>query len=533
MKHKKWPWLVFALLLSLVFSGCAGKKSTKKDPFFEKWKAMAEKSKGHSPASKTRIIDLPERIKEVEALEEEAKAKPERPLPTQKVSLRMYKSNIIAILRALARAANQNLLISSNVKGQISINIQDTSWDQVFRGILRTHGLTYTWEGDIIRVMTTEDMEQDLKIDAIQEKRKAHKITIKRVEPLLTRVININFADANELKKNLKEFLTKDKEGKSRGSVMVDEHTNSLIIQAIRDDIAKMISLIEKLDRPTLQILIEANIVEATRDTAQELGIQWGGLYHAGDYWITPGANTGGVMGSSLSTGIDPTSGMAVNFPADLSAGTGLTLGVVSEKIGSHLLNIQLSALQKDGKLNILSSPSITTLDNQMAFTENGERVPYVATDKEGNREVRFEDAVLRLEITPHVIDDKNLKMKILVKKDEVDTTRTVEGNPFIIKKHTETNLIVKDSETIVISGLTKSIKSDSDSGVPGLKDVPILGWLFKKKGKSDKMEEVLIFITPHILKRQVVSEAQGSGKRIKEVPPSERLSVPKEPHSE
>jgi type IV pilus assembly protein PilQ len=350
---------------------------------------------------------------------------------------------------------------------------------------------------------------------------------------LLTRVININFADANELKKNLKEFLTKDKEGKSRGSVMVDEHTNSLIIQAIRDDIAKMISLIEKLDRPTLQILIEANIVEATRDTAQELGIQWGGLYHAGDYWITPGANTGGVTGMSLNTGINPTSGMAANFPADLSAGTGLTLGVVSEKIGSHLLNIQLSALQKDGKLNILSSPSITTLDNQMAFTENGERVPYVATDKEGNREVRFEDAVLRLEITPHVIDDKNLKMKILVKKDEVDTTRTVEGNPFIIKKHTETNLIVKDSETIVISGLTKSIKSDSDIGVPGLKDVPILGWLFKKKGKSDKMEEVLIFITPHILKRQVVSKAQGSGKRIKEVPPSERLSVPKEPHSE
>ena len=167
---------------------------------------MAEKSKGHSPASKTRIIDLPERIKEMEALEEEAKAKPERPLPTQKVSIRMYKSNIIAILRALARAANQNLLISSNVKGEISINIQNTSWDQVFRGILRTHGLTYTWEGDIIRVMTTEDMEQDLKIDAIQEKRKAHKITIKRVEPLLTRVININFADANELKKNLKEL---------------------------------------------------------------------------------------------------------------------------------------------------------------------------------------------------------------------------------------------------------------------------------------------------------------------------------------
>ena len=131
-------------------------------------------------------------------------------------------------------------------------------------------------------------------------------------------------------------------------------------------------------------------------------------------------------MGSSLSTGIDPTSGMALNFPADLSSGAGLTLGFAAERIGKSILNLQLSALQQDGKLNILSSPSITTLDNQMAFTENGEKVPYVSIDEEGNREVRFEDAVLRLEITPHVIDGKNLKMKIVVKKDEVDITRLV-----------------------------------------------------------------------------------------------------------
>ena len=533
MRYKNWLWLVCALSLSLAFSGCAGKKSIKKDPFFEKWKAMAEKSKGYSPAPSTRTIDLPERINEMEALEEKAKVKHERPLPIQKVTLRMHKSNVISVLRALARAANQNLLISSNVKGEISINIQNTSWDQVFRGILRTHRLTYTWEGSIIRVMTAEDMEQDLKIDAIQEKRKAHKISIKRVEPLLTRVVNINFADAKELKENLKEFLTKDKEGKPRGSVMIDEHTNSLIIQAIRDDIAKMISLIEKLDRPTLQILIEANIVETTRDTARELGIQWGGLYHGKNYWITPGANTGGVMGSSLTTPINPTTGMAANFPADLSAGTGFTIGVVSEKIGEYLLNLQLSALQKDGKLNILSSPSIITLDNQLAFTENGEKVPYVATDKEGNREVRFEDAVLRLEITPHVIDGQNLKMKIMVKKDEVDVTRTVEGNPFIIKKHTETNLIMRDSETIVISGLTKTIKSESESGVPELKDIPIFGWLFKSKGNSDKMEEVLIFITPRILKRQIAGEMHEPEKQKKAVPLSERQSKPKKPPSE
>ena len=162
-----------------------------------------------------------------------------------------------------------------------------------------------------------------------------------------------------------------------------------------------------------------------------------------------------------------------------------------------------MSALQKDGKLNILSSPSITTLDNQKAFTENGERVPYSTLDTSvvpPTRTVKFEDAVLRLEITPHVIDGQNLMMKILVKKDEVDLSRTVEGNPFIIKKQTETALIVQDGETIVISGLTKQREASSDSGVPWLKDIPVLGWLFKGEGTTYSMEEVLIFITPKIL---------------------------------
>ncbi|MBU1711626.1 MAG: type II and III secretion system protein, partial [Proteobacteria bacterium] len=131
---------------------------------------------------------------------------------------------------------------------------------------------------------------------------------------------------------------------------------------------------------------------------------------------------------------------------------------------------------------------------------ENGERVPYVSIDKDGNQEVKFEDAVLRLEITPHVIDGLNLSMKILVNKDEVDTSRTVQGNPFIIKKQTETALIVRDGETIVISGLTKQRVSGGNSGIPWLKEIPALGWLFKGDSKGESMEEVLIFITPRIL---------------------------------
>jgi len=173
-----------------------------------------------------------------------------------------------------------------------------------------------------------------------------------------------------------------------------------------------------------------------------------------------------------------------VNLPASAINDIAPTsLGLIFGTIGGNLLEVQLSALQNDGKLNILSSPSITTMDNQMAFTENGEKVPYVTEETSSTgavtRSVKFEDVVLRLEITPHVIDGRNMKMKIVVKKDEVDTSRDVSGNPFILKKKTETNLIVRDGETIVISGLTKQSNTVGDTGVPFFKDVPILGWLF------------------------------------------------------
>ena len=162
-----------------------------------------------------------------------------------------------------------------------------------------------------------------------------------------------------------------------------------------------------------------------------------------------------------------------------------------------------MQALQKDSKLNILSSPSITTLDNQLAFTENGKKVPFVTTTTSGgvtSQTVIFENVVMRLEITPHVIDGKNLKMKIKVAKDELDPTLAVQGNPVIIKKLTETNLIVMDGETIVISGLTKETTGGGSAGVPWLKDIPLLGYLVKADSKNEAMEEVLIFITPHIL---------------------------------
>jgi len=501
---------VLAGCLCLLLAACAAPQKPKpsRQGFFEQWKVMADESPGHSPPAQARALDrapspgIPVRRGEIAPA-------PEKPLPTQKVSLRMHNADIVVVLRALARAAGQNILINEKVKGAVSVDLEGVPWDQAFRGILRLNGLSYAWEGNLIRILTLEDLETEVKIQ---------KVGIKQVEPLQLKVIPIDYSDAAKLQDKLKDYLTKDEKGNTRGSISVDEHTNSLVINAVRDDLAMLTQLVRELDKPTPQILIRSTIVEATKETALGLGVQWGGFYRSGDLFLTPGGfngtRDGKVLNYDPATGARGISGQGfgMNYPIDLiTEGFGGSLGLMYGTLGGSILDMQLSALQQDGKLNILSSPSITTLDNQVAFTENGEKVPYVSTSQLTGTEVKFEEAVLRLEIKPHVIGENFLRLEITVKKDEVDTTRQVQGNYFIIKKQTKTTLISKDGETIVISGLTKDTRSDKERGTPGLKDSSLLGWLFSSQDNKSKLEEVLIFITPHILKEHTTTAAEGS----------------------
>lgn len=498
--------IVISVIVLIFFMGCSGDlKSTKKDPFFEKWTALAEKSEGHSPDAMPKKIDIKSLQSKKSPIDGLTGVQAKK-LPTKTINLTMRQAELKSVLRALAKSVDLNLLVKNDLKGEVSVNFRSVPWDQAFAGLLKVHGLTYVWEGSVIRVMSAEDIEQELK-------RKVQMRDIEWVEPLMNPiVIKIDYADPEKLSKTLQDFLTKDKDGKARGSVKLDEHSNSLVISANSQDLERMIPIIEKLDKPTPQVLIKAHIVETTKGVARDLGVKWGG-YSSG----TLGGNESLIAtgGKGVPTGGIGNKGFGLNFPAG-SAGTGIldaatgplgTLGLMFGVIGGNLLEVELQALEEDSKLNILSSPSITTLDNQKAFTENGEKVPYVtldstATGSTPTYSTKFEDVVLRLEITPHVIDGNHLKMIIFVKKDEVDMSRVSRlGDPYIIKKETQTVLIVKNGETIVISGLTKNTKSTGESGLPWLKDIPWLGYAFKADNKSDQMEEVLIFITPHILK--------------------------------
>jgi type IV pilus assembly protein PilQ len=567
-KHRSTSfWMIGVLIGVWSVTGCGGDTVVKKDPFLEKWSTMAETSKGSSPVTRSRsdirllnCIGMDTVENEVEEVKTNIPAK--RLLPDNRISLKMNKADIKVVLRALARVVGINIIVGgkNEVKGEVTVDFQDVPWDQAFTNLLRAYQLAYSWKDEIIVIKTSEDRKDDLaaknqEVEFLQLDRLVTcvipiyyitlkpSVTIERklsARGALSKTDTVNTSDlastltstrtdtatrnASELTEILASLLT------GSGSIGVETNTNSLIIQATQNDLKKILPIIEKLDKPSPQIQIKANIVETTKETARSLGIQWGGMYaqRVGNQslFVTPGGFGGSAAppGSALAGTYSPNSvnpgisgqGFGVNFPATsipgVASGTMGSLGLMIGTLGGNILEMQLNALQSDNKLNILSSPSLTTLDNQTAFTENGERVPVnTQTVSSGtvSNTVTYIDAVLRLEIKPHVIDDQTLSMKIIVKKDEVDPSRDVAGNPYIIKKQTETNLIVRNGETIVISGLTKQRIAGGETGVPGLKDIPVLGWLFKNDDKEQKMEEVLIFITSTILPPQVATAAQ------------------------
>jgi type IV pilus assembly protein PilQ len=434
---------------------------------------------------------------------------------------------------------DQNIMINDQVRGRIDVSLTAVPWDQAFLGILRTHGLTYLWEGDIIRVITFEDKNRELEQLETRQRIKAKERELRLAEPLLTQVVEIEYADADGLRENLEKFLTRLDENTLLGSVLVDRHTNSLIIQAVRSDLERMLPLVEALDRPTPQVLIEAHIVEATKDAARKLGVQWGGLYGTSingyRYYNTAGsianpAGSGVTPGSGES--VNPTSGTMGNFPAGLTATDvagnllGLDLGFVLESGSGNILSIQLQALEDEGQVNILSSPNITTLDNQEAYIESGQDVPYQSVEDDEVK-IEYKKAVLRLEVTPHVIDNETVKMDIFVTKDDVDFTNAVGNNPLIITKRAQTGVILFNGQTTVIGGLSKELTSQDEYGVPYLKDVPGLGRLFKGNNKNNGLDELLIFVTPHVLKERepplaALPQPAGTQKMATQTSPSD-----------
>lgn len=482
------------LVMMVLLSSCRTFEEKKKAIRNEDlWPDKTDVSQGNSPTAKKKTYDFrkdPARY---------AVQKPRR-LPRRLVSLKMGDADLPSVLRSLARSVDVNILVSEKVTGKINVAVEQVPWDEVFRNILKTHGLSYVYEGRIIRVMTDEDLLAELNREKLKQ-------SLEKMEPLMTRIVKIDYADSKTLKDSLLSFLDKkapaspapaataDKtlvESES-STITVDAHTNSLVIRATRQEMAKILPVIEALDRPTSQIQIKAYIVETNQSTARELGAKWG------------------------SEGGDFKAGM------DLSVTDGAFIGF-SRTSGSNTLSLELSALESSGKLKILSNPSITTIDNRKAMIESGKEIPYQSIE-DGEISVEYKKAVIHLEVTPHVIDRELLRLTISTSKDELDNSVVVNGNPGIITKKAETEVVLFNGNTTVIGGLNKDKSERNIKGVPYLMDIPVIGHLFKWDDDSQEMEELLIFITPQILGERTEKEAKAPMQPPKDGAPDEKAT--------
>ncbi len=513
------PLHLIVILFCLAISwGCSSKEKTSQpDPFFEKWREKAETSLPTGPrvgTSKSSLLDTesPRTVDTATSTTPNSSlpgAIDKNALPDTKITVTYADTDTATVLRSLGRMAGQNIMISPNITGTINTHIVDTPWNDVFLSIIDNYGLIVSLENNVLRVMSLDDLKA-------QVEKKTLLMEQKQVSPLVTQIVPIEFSDPQTIVESVKELLTKDSKGNPRGSVSVDTHSRSLIIRDVEENLSVVIDHLQQLDQPTPQILIEAHIVEASKDTARELGAQWGWLMNdqmSSDRWGSihpPGVNGQENADGNIDydSGVDGTNRSSIYrqaFGIDLPASAigsvnPAAIGFLHMTTKGNMLDVQLSALQKKGKVNILSRPSIATLDNIEANIESGTDVPFQTVDENGNIKVEYKSAVLRLKVTPHVISSRMIKLDIEAKKDEVDLTRTVLGNPFIIKKLATTKLIVENGSTVVIAGLSKDRNTDGNIGVPWLKDLPYLGYLFRTDSRSNEFEELLIFITPKIL---------------------------------
>ncbi len=399
----------------------------------------------------------------------------------QKISLDFQNADINDILRLIAEVSGLNVIAGGDVQGTVTTRMVDVPWDQALDVILKINGLAQEREGNIIRVAPLKRF-----IAERQERVQAQKTEVE-AEPTVTQLVRVSYADAEELKTNLERLLS------DRGSIFIDERTNTLIMTDTQQNLDDIMVLLGILDRQTPQVVIEARIVETSRNFLRDLGVQLGFAYSGVTDRTFP--STVDISGSATQPG-----NFLVDLPAAVGAGSGgaMTFALAG---ASSLLNIRLSALESSGQGKIISSPKIATLDNTEALIQSGRRIPYQTVSAEGTQ-TEFVDASVSLKVTPHVTPDGYVNMKIVATNNDADFGATSGGAPTIVTREATTEMLVKDGDTVVIGGLYKRTIQESSEGVPGLQDVPVLGWLFNKKRREDRNEELLIFITPRIIRQ-------------------------------
>ncbi len=434
-------------------------------------------------------VGIEEGAAEGEGLAETAKTPEEsvtqKKYTGEKISIDFQDVELAHVFRLIADISGYNVVVSPDVKGKFSMKLADVPWDQALDIILRNYGLSKSIEANIIRIAPTailaKEEEEIARVKESQEKS----------GNLVTKVYPINYASVSAMMQTIKDakILT------NRGFISVDERTTSIVIRDVDQKHEEYEKIIASLDNPTPQVSINARIVEVTDNLTKELGIQWGALVKP-----TPQTQIGGTL---LSKGLGDFTGkpLSVNLPAAVGAGSGGTLGIGYISANAlRALDIQLSAAESTGQGKVISSPRIVTMDNQKAVIRQGKKIPYETISQEGTK-TEFVDAALELIVVPHITPEGTILMKVEVKKNEADFSRTSNNVPTIDTNEVETLVLINDGDTLALGGIYKKNETQDNSAVPGLGKIPILGWLFKKELNKNETTEILVFITPRIVK--------------------------------
>jgi type IV pilus assembly protein PilQ len=403
----------------------------------------------------------------------------------ERLSLNFQNIEVRAVLQLIADFTGFNLVATDTVSGNVTLRMRNVPWDQVLDIILKSKGLGMRKDGNVMLVAPTEEIaaREKLELESAQQ--------VTELSPLRTEFIQVNYAKAavlaNLIQGSNKNLLS------NRGNVSIDERTNTLIVQDVGSSLEAIRNLVARLDIPIRQVMIESRIVNADESFSRDLGVQFGYSKRSVDALTNEGTAT---MGSAAVFDLEPTSdNFLVNLPVAGTSGIGFTVG----KIGSYLLQLELSALLAEGRGEDIANPKIITANQTEAVIESGVEIPYQEASSSGATATSFKKAVLSLRVTPQITPDDRVILDLQVSQDSQGAT-TAQGIPVINTKNVTTSVLVDDGETVVLGGVyTQTDRNDQDR-VPFFGDLPYIGFLFKNSRVRNTRNELLIFVTPRIL---------------------------------
>ncbi|MGB5132274.1 MAG: type IV pilus secretin PilQ [Steroidobacteraceae bacterium] len=451
------------------------------------------------------VVEVKPRVKATAASMEEKVYTGER------LTLNFQDIDVRAVLQLLADTSGQNIVVSDSVKGRVTLRLQNVPWDQALDIVLRTKGLDMRRKNNVIIVAPQAELAAQEKADLAAQK------DLQDLAPLRTEFLQVNYAKASEIAR-----LVKSTGGGSllsaRGSVSVDDRTNTMLVQDTPEQLTAIRNLVSTLDIPVRQVQIEARIVIVSDDFSRELGVRVGFTRVSDDIKdlmaISGSAqSTDSIMGSALDNLATTNSPFPVsvpfgnfdrynvNMPVANPAGR-IALSILD--FDDYLIDLELSAAQNEGRAEIKSTPRVITANGREAIIEQGVEIPFQESASSGATTTQFKKAVLSLKVTPQVTPDDRVILDLTVTKDSVgQLVPSATGGfvPSIDTRNIQTQVLVKDGQTVVLGGVMETERRDTVKKVPLLGDVPVLGNLFKSKNKINNRDELLIFITPRILR--------------------------------